>query len=130
VTLLNPHQPLRRRQQLLKRYKKALRLQLCPSKPQNLLRQVEPAGTLNIGHRELGPFVAHPKLIGNPQILIISASGLTESLLTHDPATGELVPMLAEEWSISDDFLTWTWKIRQGVQFHKGYGEMTVEDVV
>jgi peptide/nickel transport system substrate-binding protein len=51
-------------------------------------------------------------------------------LLTHDPATGELVPMLAEEWSISDDFLTWTWKIRQGVQFHKGYGEMTVEDVV
>jgi ABC-type transport system substrate-binding protein len=100
--------------------------QQTPEAPQ----AVEPAGTLNVGHRELGPFVAHPKLIGNPQILIISASGLTESLLTHDPATGELVPMLAEEWSISDDFLTWTWKIRQGVQFHKGYGEMTAEDVV
>jgi ABC-type transport system substrate-binding protein len=91
---------------------------------------VEPAGTLNVAHKELGPFMAHPKLIGNPQIGINSASGLTETLVTHDPATGELVGMLAESWSISDDFLTWTWKIRQGVQFHKGYGEMTAEDVV
>jgi peptide/nickel transport system substrate-binding protein len=38
--------------------------------------------------------------------------------------------MLAEEWSMSEDFLTWTFKLRKGVQFHKGYGEMTAEDVV
>jgi peptide/nickel transport system substrate-binding protein len=42
----------------------------------------------------------------------------------------QAVPLLAESWSISDDFLTWTFKLRQGVQFHKGYGEMTAEDVV
>ena len=38
-------------------------------------------------------------------------------------------PMLATEWSISDDFLTWTIQIRDDVQFHKGYGLMTMDDV-
>ncbi|WP_454855686.1 ABC transporter substrate-binding protein [Rhizobium binxianense] len=40
------------------------------------------------------------------------------------------VPTLATEWSNSADAKTWTFKLRQGVQFHKGYGEMTSEDVV
>lgn len=39
-------------------------------------------------------------------------------------------PMLVESWSISDDFLTWTFNMREGVQFHKGWGEMTAEDFV
>ena len=39
-------------------------------------------------------------------------------------------PMIALSWDISDDFLTWTWKLRPGIQFHKGYGEMKAEDVV
>lgn len=41
----------------------------------------------------------------------------------------ELVPRLATSWSASDDAKTWTFELRQGVQFHKGYGEMTSEDV-
>jgi len=36
---------------------------------------------------------------------------------------------LAESWERSDDAKTWTFKLRQGVQFHKGYGELTSEDV-
>jgi peptide/nickel transport system substrate-binding protein len=40
------------------------------------------------------------------------------------------VPTLATEWSTSDDARTWNFKLRQGVQFHKGYGEMTADDVV
>lgn len=39
-------------------------------------------------------------------------------------------PTLATEWSASSDAKTWTFKLRQGVQFHKGFGEMTAEDVV
>ncbi|MCH8893975.1 MAG: ABC transporter substrate-binding protein [Chloroflexi bacterium] len=38
-------------------------------------------------------------------------------------------PLLATEWSISDDFLTWTIKVRDDVEFQKGYGLMTMEDV-
>jgi peptide/nickel transport system substrate-binding protein len=38
-------------------------------------------------------------------------------------------PWLAESWTASDDGKTWVFKLRRGVQFHKGYGEMTAEDV-
>ncbi len=41
----------------------------------------------------------------------------------------ELVPRLALSWSSTPDAKSWTFELRQGVQFHKGYGEMTSEDV-
>ncbi len=48
----------------------------------------------------------------------------------HFPATlDELVPRLATSWTGSEDAKTWTFQLREGVQFHKGYGEMTSEDV-
>lgn len=37
---------------------------------------------------------------------------------------------LAESWEASDDKLVWTFKLRPGVQWHHGYGEVTAEDVV
>jgi peptide/nickel transport system substrate-binding protein len=40
-----------------------------------------------------------------------------------------LVPRLATSWTSSEDSKTWTFQLREGVQFHKGYGEMTSEDV-
>ena len=42
----------------------------------------------------------------------------------------EYLPTLATEWTNSDDAKTWKFKLREGVQFHRGYGEMTSEDVV
>ena len=39
-------------------------------------------------------------------------------------------PELAREWSISPDNLVWTFRLQEGVQFHKGYGEMTADDVI
>jgi peptide/nickel transport system substrate-binding protein len=42
----------------------------------------------------------------------------------------EFVPQLAESWTMSPDARSWTFKLREGVQFHKGYGECTADDVV
>ena len=42
----------------------------------------------------------------------------------------EFQPALAESWESSADARTWTYRLRRGVQFHKGYGEMTADDVV
>ncbi len=40
--------------------------------------------------------------------------------LTEVAANGDLIPELAESWESSPDATTWTFKIRQGVEFHNG----------
>lgn len=39
-------------------------------------------------------------------------------------------PDLATHWSVSDDGTVWTFHLREGVQWHHGYGEFTASDVV
>jgi peptide/nickel transport system substrate-binding protein len=51
------------------------------------------------------------------------------STLTELKADGSLAPSLATEWSSTPDAKTWTFKLRQGVEFHNGK-TMTVEDVI
>jgi ABC-type transport system substrate-binding protein len=38
-------------------------------------------------------------------------------------------PSLAESWETDETGLLWTYKLRPGVKFHKGYGELTADDV-
>lgn len=38
-------------------------------------------------------------------------------------------PGLAERWQVSNDGTVYTFFLRRGVQWHKGYGELTAEDV-
>lgn len=45
-----------------------------------------------------------------------------------DPA--KIEPNLAESWTVSDDGLVWTFKLRPGVKFHGDWGELTADDVV
>ena len=42
---------------------------------------------------------------------------------------GSVSPQLAESWDISADGLAYTFQLRKGVQWHKGYGEFTSADV-
>lgn len=50
------------------------------------------------------------------------------SLVTWDAKQRKVLPALATEWTQKDE-TTWVFKLREGVQFHGGYGEFTAEDV-
>lgn len=52
---------------------------------------------------------------------------LYNTLVRFEP-DGEIVPDLAESWTVSEDNLTWTFKLKEGVKFHNGK-EMTAYDV-
>ncbi|MBI4278689.1 MAG: ABC transporter substrate-binding protein [Armatimonadetes bacterium] len=43
--------------------------------------------------------------------------------------TSELVPELAERWTVSPDGKVYTFHVRRGVKWHKGFGELTSDDV-
>jgi ABC-type transport system substrate-binding protein len=49
--------------------------------------------------------------------------------LTSYDSKGTIIPDLAESWS-TDDNITWTFKLRKGVQWQQGYGEFTSADVL
>ncbi len=55
-------------------------------------------------------------------------SNVYETLLRYNPKEDKIVPCLATEYSKTDDGLTWTFKIREGVKFHDGT-DLTAEDV-
>lgn len=53
---------------------------------------------------------------------------LYDGLMDYVPGTTDLRPGLAESYEISEDGMTFTFKLREGVKFHNGR-EMTAEDV-
>jgi peptide/nickel transport system substrate-binding protein len=57
------------------------------------------------------------------------AANVFEQLVSYEPGTFETVNTLAESWEGSTDGLRWQFKLKQGIPFHKGYGEVTAEDV-
>ena len=91
--------------------------------------KVKPAGALTVGQKELGTFQGHPQLAVNPSLFVQQTAPISEGLVTIN-IDKKVEGWLAESWDISDDFLTWTFKLKKGVQFHKGYGEMTAADVI
>ena len=67
---------------------------------------VEPTG--------LDPTIAAPVAIGQ-----VTWQNIFEGLTTID-RNGEIKPQLAQSWDISEDGLTYTFKLREGVTFHDG----------
>ena len=61
--------------------------------------------------------------------------GVADAIIFADPAPipqrGAFNPAIsiANGWSVADDARSITFKIRDGVQFHHGWGELTAEDV-
>lgn len=66
----------------------------------------------------------HP---AGPDTLVAQTVG--EGLVSFKPGTWELTNVLAETIEPSVDGLQITFKLKEGVQFHENYGELTAEDV-
>ena len=60
-----------------------------------------------------------------PNVFLYTFEGLT----TLDGETGEIIPALAESWSMSEDGLTYTFNLREGLQWSDGE-PLTADDVL
>jgi peptide/nickel transport system substrate-binding protein len=87
----------------------------------------EPSGTLTIAWPDVYSFIGIPSKNGGRQGERLVWLGVNETALRVN-ADLETVPHLAESWTVSPDGLRHTVKLREGVQFHGGWGEMTAED--
>jgi peptide/nickel transport system substrate-binding protein len=75
-------------------------------------------GTLVFGTSS-DPVVLDGALVSDGESLRV-IDQIFETLVSLKPGTTELEPGLAESWEISDDGLTYTFKLREGVTFHDG----------
>jgi peptide/nickel transport system substrate-binding protein len=64
--------------------------------------------------------------IGSEEPIMLS---VYEGLVSYKPGTWEVVNTLAESITPSEDGLSVEFKLKEGIQFHGGYGEVTAEDV-
>lgn len=69
----------------------------------------------------------------NPRAFLDTAAGyvnrqLFDSLVSQDPATGEIVPWLATSWKVNADATEFTFRLRNGVTFSDGT-QLTAEVV-
>jgi len=92
-----------------------------------------PKDTISFASAASGPATADPNLVTQGADSWHCAQ-LFEYLA--QPADGDFgqkpedfKPGLATKWTTSPDGKTWVFTLRQGVQFHKSYGEMTADDV-
>ena len=95
------------------------------------LAEAQKKKVLNIAAKEPDTLDPHMSTIGQAQAITrFMYRGLTRFAIKDGKVTtAEVEPDLAESWSLSPDGTVWTFKLRKGVQFHKGFGELTAEDV-
>lgn len=67
-------------------------------------------------------------IVKNEVAALMVVMNLFDRLVKVDPVTGQIEPMLAERWTISDDGLTYTFYLRDDAKFHNGR-PITAEDV-
>src|SRR5256885_11683316 len=77
-----------------------------------------PAGTLVVG------LVAEPVNLDPAQVTDLNSNRvgrrLVETLATFPDESTQIVPGLAESWTVSKDGLRYTFKLRKGISFHDG----------
>src|SRR5438874_4122054 len=82
------------------------------------LAAAQPAGTLLVG------LVAEPVNLDPAQVTDLNSNRVgrrvVETLVTFPDESTQIVPGLAESWTVSKDGLRYTFKLRRGVAFHDG----------
>jgi ABC-type transport system substrate-binding protein len=86
-----------------------------------------PSGELVVATGHTGNHTWSPSQSGGETLAM--AKHMHDSLVQVNPETQQLEGMLAESYSVSDDGLTWNFKLRPDIQFHDGWGTLTAEDV-
>ena len=81
-----------------------------------------PQGTLDVAFPELGAYQAHPAMTSFPQASIVELAAL-ESLHGRD-LNWDYYPRLMTSWSVAPDNLTWTFNLREDVQFPRRMGRV------
>jgi peptide/nickel transport system substrate-binding protein len=86
---------------------------------------------VNVAAKEPDSLDPHMSILGQSQAIArFMHRGLTRFAIKDGKVTtAEVEPDLAESWTLSPEGTIWTFKLRKGVQFHKGFGEFTAEDV-
>jgi peptide/nickel transport system substrate-binding protein len=87
----------------------------------------DPRGTLTIAVATMANESFLPD--ATPGAEMVFSNYMFEHLVRRDPETGQNLPMLAESWEMRDGATAWVFKLRRGVKFHGGFGELTCEDV-
>jgi peptide/nickel transport system substrate-binding protein len=84
-------------------------------------------GTLVFAVESLSAQTMDPVLEGRPGNAIYQAP-MYDSLVGFDLQKGGVGPGVAESWELSEDGLTWTFRLRPGQKFHNG-DALTAQDV-
>ena len=71
--------------------------------------------------------------VGTPELCVPTCSNEQYYYSVWDTpvqwsADGRVIPAVAESWELASDYKSFTWHIRPGIQFHKGWGEVDAED--
>ena len=85
-----------------------------------------PEGTLTVAVATFGNERWLPNLYVGAEDVVLKP--MYENLLTRDPKTGQLSPLLAERWQMLDGGRSWRFVLRKDVRFHNG-DPLTAEDV-
>ncbi len=71
--------------------------------------------------------------VGTPELCVPTCSNEQYYYSVWDTpvqwsADGRVIPAVAESWELAPDKSKFTWHVRPGIEFHKGWGEVTAED--
>ena len=98
-----------------------------PSASASVSAAAKPLGTLNIRSTlEVGTL--DPANWSSP-VDVYTLDAISEGLVSYKPGTWDVVNTLAETFEPSSDGLSFHFTLKQGIPFHRDYGEVTANDV-